>query len=216
MNNNVRFIKCSQADYDKQTSIDNDALYFTEDTNRLYQGKKIFQGYKPLDLSKYTNENPFNAVKEGVTDGFYIVIKSGTIDMGSTEFGNVEVLESSILIVSNDSLTVNFTDTDRIEYIVQYYSNGKFYGFIITNLGVPNGSSNIYISPVMPVSDIRSDGKRPLLTYIESGLLYDSLVYYDYINMDLELKLPDENYTKVLTEQDIGTKVSAPLTWGTI
>lgn len=219
MNNNVRFIKCTQAVYDKQTSVDNNALYFIEDTNRLYQGKKIFQGIKALDLSKYTDENPFNAVKEGVTDGSYIVIKSGIIDMGSTtEYGNVEVLENSILIVSDDSLTVNFTDTNIIEYTVHYYDGGIFSGFIITNVGVLSGSSpNIYISPVMSLTDTgRPDNAYPLLTYTEPGLLLRSPVYYDYQNMNLVLNFPEENYSVVLTGDDIGTKVSAPLTWGTI
>lgn len=215
MNNNVRFIKCTQAEYDKQTSVDNNALYFIEDTNRLYQGKKIFQGYKPLDLSKYTEENPFNAIKEGLTDGSYIVIKSGYIDMGSNaEFGNVEVLENSVLTV-NDS-NVIFTTAGMAEYYVTYSSTGKFQNFIITETGSVDNNNN-YISTLMSLTDTgQPDNAYPLLTYAEPGLLLRSPVYYDYQNMNLVLNFPEDNYSVVLTEDDIGTKVSAPLTWGTI
>lgn len=58
MANEVRFVQCTQLEFDESTTKDSNALYFTSDTHNIYKGGDLYtpaSGLVPLDSSKLEN-----------------------------------------------------------------------------------------------------------------------------------------------------------------
>lgn len=105
MSDQVKFIKCTQDKYDKLTNVDNNALYFTTDSQRIYVGEEFYQGFKPLDMSQYTGETFLDLRTARLDEGWYRVKGDGYIatETGDPEPWVFEIYEGTIIFASGTS-----------------------------------------------------------------------------------------------------------------